>query len=691
MAEDLDYIALVQKRFAFAKKAWSDARADFTADLRYISGNPADQWDPAIRNARENDQVPALTFDRLHPAVQTIVNRARQDRPQPKINPGDDGEDETADMLEGKLRHMQYASQADVAYDCAVGYGAGGGFGFYEITREYTSQKGFNQEPRVRRILDPLSQYPDPTAMEPDFSDAEFWFSRQWLTKDAYKSRFGKEAADASSFDADYAPDWVQDDDVCIAEYWWVEKQNRRKVLIEHPELGQMEGYEDELFPGGIEDEDQDLIVNTRDEEIRVIHRDIIDGARKLEEEIWPGQWIPKIPVLGQEIVVEGRRRFISAIRYSRDPQNFINACASSIAEALARRDLAQFLGYTGQFKDQKWTDGKRHKFLEVNPVTIAGQPAPLPQFITYEPPIQALSSSLLMAMDAIKASNGYTDNVLRPGQSNISGIAVQRRDQQADMANYHFEDNLVRAQWHGARVMLDLFMALTDTSRAVRTRKEDGQTSVEPIGVPMSDGTIPLVPGYEDQPHHDIHSGSYEVEISTAPGYESQRDEEMERLAAILQADPQLFPFYADRYFHLLGYGDLEERAELLLPPQIQQAMHAKQQGVSPQEQSLRAQVQQLQAGIQQLLQKLQGKVVETQGRLAVETTKQQGETARDKLKLIGTLITQSNQHAHEHQQNMHSSRMDAIEQLTDMLHESELAPDPNAPQPAPQGAPPV
>jgi hypothetical protein len=75
-------------------------------------------------------------------------------------------------VLEGHLRHIQYASQADVAYDGAVEYSASCGFGCYRITTEYVDDETWAQEPRIKRILDPMTVYFDPDCQEPDFSDA---------------------------------------------------------------------------------------------------------------------------------------------------------------------------------------------------------------------------------------------------------------------------------------------------------------------------------------------------------------------------------------------------------------------------------------------------------------------------------------------------------------------------------------
>src|SRR5690242_19114754 len=95
-----DFIVEMLERFAAAKSGWSSVREDYRADARYASGDPAQQWDPAVKADRDDEGVPALVFDRLNPLVMSIVNAVRKDRPQPQVIAGDDGDPEVAEIIE---------------------------------------------------------------------------------------------------------------------------------------------------------------------------------------------------------------------------------------------------------------------------------------------------------------------------------------------------------------------------------------------------------------------------------------------------------------------------------------------------------------------------------------------------------------------------------------------------------------
>jgi hypothetical protein len=672
--DQTDYITQARKRYSAAAKAWKHIREEAKIDLKFVSG---DQWDPSIKDAREDSNRPALSFNRLHTVVQAITNQARQQRPQPKINPSDEqGSAETADVLEGHIRHIQYASQADVAYDGAVEYSASCGFGFYRITTEYVDERSFNQEPRIRRILDPMTVYFDPDAEEADFSDAKWCFVRKRLTREDYKAQFGKEAVDFGSDEADMQ-DWSEEDHVWIAEYWQVKIT---KSKLQHLSDGSTRIGDDSPLPEGV------TVTQEREIDDREVTFDLIDGARSLSKTDWLGKWIPIIPVLGKELVVDGKREFISLIRFARDPQRLLNAYKSGIAEQIGLATRSPWIGAKGQFKDPRWKNAntENYSFLEYDSVTVNGQPAPPPQRNQFEAPIQALSSAALQEADALKAATGYIDSVLQPSRADLSGVAVQRRQQGADLTNFHFQDNLVRSQWHAANVLLDLISKLIDVPREIRTLAIDGTPSLAPVGIQQPDGSVQMVQGKEDQKHHILDAGSYDVTISTGPSYNTKLEEERDVLLQVLQQNPQAWLLYSDVLFKLMGYPELEERAKLTLPPPIQQAIAAKQgpgaqipPAVQQQLTGLMAQNQQLKAGMQQAIQIIKTKQIEVAGKLQVE-----------KVKAVRELTVEGMKNQHDATKAMLDASMEAVNRMTEMLHETEMAPDPNLAGAQPSGA---
>ena len=105
MADDIIKTAL--KRFKLAEDAESNIRQLALDDLKFRAG---DQWPANIKQSRANDQKPCLTINRIPQFVRQITNDMRQNRPQLRIDATDDSTKETADIIEGMVRHIQVAS-----------------------------------------------------------------------------------------------------------------------------------------------------------------------------------------------------------------------------------------------------------------------------------------------------------------------------------------------------------------------------------------------------------------------------------------------------------------------------------------------------------------------------------------------------------------------------------------------------
>lgn len=645
-----------------------------------------DQWDPATKTARQKAGRPALSFPVLHTYVQRVTNQARKERPQPKVNAvGEGASQKVAEVYEGLFRHVHTASAADVAYDTAVECAGSGGFGYYEFVTEYVDDTTFDQEPRIRRILDPLSVYFDPGCVEPDYSDAKFYFKRRRMHKDEFEAEF--EVEPESDWDDESAKEeWCDGDYVYVAEYCYVEAKRR--------ELWQMaDGFRGfkEVIQAEPQYQGQKPIQSRRVVE-NVIRKCVIDGSRILDKTTWLGKWLPIVPVLGKEVVVEGKRKLFSVIAFALDGQKLINATGSGVAEQLQLASRAPWVGPKGSMKDKRWDDNTQNwTKLEYEGFDEEGRPLPAPQRNAYEAPVQALTQSLMLFTDNVKKAVGYVDTVVNPSQADLSGIAVQRRGEQSDLTNSHFEDNLVRSQWHGGRILLDLIQKYIDTPRAMRILAADGTVTMQAITMAMEPGgEAPLVPGYEDKPHIRIDQGRYDVTISTGKSYNSRLQEQSDVLIQAMQADPALWATYADVLFKSLGYPELEERAKITLPPAIQQALAAKQEGLDARatamlsqaaqaNEVLKQQLAELQKGLQKLLFERQAKILETQGRIQIAQMDNDSDERIAAMKGSADMAVQDSKHRHDGTKTMLSADLEFMKHAHELLLKSELAPDPN------------
>lgn len=222
----------IRQRFGRAEEAEKGIRAAANRDLQFLEGK---QWEDGEPEARKKMGRPALVINKLPPFVDQITGEQRKNAPGVKVSPVGGGADqETAEIYEGIIRHIEYSSQADVAYDTAFDYAVASSYGSWRYTTEYADERSVRQEIKITRIADPSSVLFDTDCQEIDCSDAMWAFVFTRMSKDEFKRRYPKAEASETNFapmGGWAAPSWLRNDDVVVAEYWQVEIEEK-KLLI---------------------------------------------------------------------------------------------------------------------------------------------------------------------------------------------------------------------------------------------------------------------------------------------------------------------------------------------------------------------------------------------------------------------------------------------------------------------------
>ena len=141
-----EFLSVMRKRLDLAIGALSDSREDELDDLKFLAGSPDNQWQwPAdvlsTRGSVQGQTInarPTLTINKLPQHVKQVTNEQRQNRPSGKVIPADNQADaEMALILDGMVRHIEYISDADVAYDTACEAQVTYGEGYFRLLTEY--------------------------------------------------------------------------------------------------------------------------------------------------------------------------------------------------------------------------------------------------------------------------------------------------------------------------------------------------------------------------------------------------------------------------------------------------------------------------------------------------------------------------------------------------------------------------
>jgi hypothetical protein len=574
-----DILATARARLDLAVSALAESREDEIDDLRFYAGSPDNHWQwpadvLATRGAVQGQTInarPCLTINKLPQHVRQVTNDQRQNRPGAKVIPVDDNADvEVADIFNGMIRHIEYISDADVAYDTACENQVSYGEGYLRLLTEYCEDNTFDQDIKIGRVRNSFSVYMDPTIQDPTGADAKWCF----VTEDVTKAEFERMYPDASPITTlqslgvgdQSISNWLNEDTIRIADYYYIDFD--RTTLNLYP--GNATAFE-----GTPEDKQLRAIYGkpkkSRESDRPKVKYCKINGYEILEEREWAGKYIPVIRIVGNEFEVDGRLYVSGLVRNAKDAQRMYNYWVSQEAEMLALAPKAPFIGYGGQFEgyEQQWKTANTQNwpYLEVNPDVTDGQGGMLPLPQRAQPPMA--SSGLLQAKagasEDIKSTTGQYNASLGMGSNERSGKAILARQREGDVGTYHYGDNLARGVRHVARQLVDLIPKIYDTQRIARIIGEDGETKMikinpeqqQPVNKIMDERGIVIEKIYNPG------VGKYDVVAITGPGYATKRQEALEAMAQLLQGNPQLWAVAGDLFVKNMDWPGAQEMSK--------------------------------------------------------------------------------------------------------------------------------
>jgi hypothetical protein len=576
---DSDILTTARARLDMAVSALAESREDEIDDLRFYAGSPDNHWQwpadvLATRGAVQGQTInarPTLTINKLPQHVRQVTNDMRQNRPGAKVIPVDDNADvEVAEIFNGMIRHIEYISDADVAYDTACENQVSYGEGYITLMTEYCDENTFDQDIKIGRIRNSFSVYMDPLIQDPTGADAKYCFITEDLTKAEYERQY-PDAAPISTLQSLGVGDqsisnWLNEDTVRIASYYYID-YDKTKLNLYPGNQSAFEGTPEDKM---LKDMFGKPVKSRMSERPRVMYCKI-NGYEILEQKEWAGKWIPVIRVIGNEFEVDGRIYISGLVRNAKDAQRMYNYWVSQEAEMLALAPKAPFIGYGGQFEgyEDKWKTANTNNwpYLEVNPDVTDGQGAVLPLPQRAQPPMA--SSGLLQAKagasEDIKSTTGQYNASLGMGSNERSGKAILARQREGDVGTYHYGDNLTRAVRHVARQLVDLIPKIYDTQRIARIIGEDGETKMVKINPdqPQPVNKIVNEQGIVIEKIYNPGVGKYDVVATTGPGYATKRQAALEAMAQLLQGNPQLWSVAGDLFVKNMDWPGAQEMSK--------------------------------------------------------------------------------------------------------------------------------
>jgi len=574
---DEKIILLAKERFKSASEFWNDLYTLAKEDLVFLAG---DQWPTDIKNDRKANGRPLLTINKMQQFVRSVTNEARQNKPSAKVYPVDDQADvDTAKVFTGVIKNIEYSCDAPTAYNLALEDAAKMRIGFNRIVTEYENPNSFKQILKIKPVYNPLSVLMDIDTKEIDGSDMNWGFFVDEISKELADEKYGEIDGWDESWEIGLSnkDSWYSDKKCRLVEYYY---KDFKKVTLYR------------LGDGSIVTEkplDGVEVVETRESELPAVKWCHIAGSKIVERGEWAGSYIPIIPFWGARYFLDGKWHSDSVISNAKDSQRMYNYMKSYEAEAIALAPRVPWVieenqipaAYVGTWQT---ANQKSHAFLPYKGTTVDGNLVPAPQRNSFEPAVAAITQAAMLASDDIKATTGIYDASLGARSNEQSGIAIARRNAQAQTANYHIIDNQAKSIRHIGKQLVELIPIVYEDEQVLRMIGEDGTPGFANVnGAPDKKFNKSIM----------LNAGQYDVVVEVGPSYATKRQESAAQLIEIMGKIPTVAPFISDLAVKSMDIADaatIAERLKKMLPPQLQDNQEAQ---VPPQVQAMMAQMQ--------------------------------------------------------------------------------------------------
>lgn len=641
-AKDAPVLEEMMQRFSESASYDSDNRSSYIADTEFSASN--DQWEENVKVLRGKHR-PALTFNRLNGIVKQIIGDYRQSKLAIKVIPSGSGANEDiADIWAGLIRGIEIESNADMVYVNGLECSVRGGFGWFRVLPEYESDDSFNQNLRIRPIHNPLTVYCDTSARLLSRQDARWMGVTEKIPKAELKRLYPKAklGINGGGFNFELIDDWGDEEQMRIAEYFTKEQKEVRLAAFENGSVVQIDSDDQikalELIGWKVTKE--------RMSERTMVRWRKCTANEILEERLFKTRYIPLIPVLGEEVNLQGKVALRSTIYYAKDAQRLKNYMQTAAVESVALVSKASWIGTAKHFENLGHIWDKANSMPNARLIYNFDDKAPNgPQRVA--PPDQPIGELAMANQNdkEIQYTTGVFDAALGQKSNAISGVAESERQGQSATNTFIPVDNLRKSIEHCGRVIIDWAPEFLDTERTIRTVGIEGDSDFETINKknynPLLGVTTVL---------NDISVGTYDVVIETGPNFASERREAMTNMMKWAQSFPQQAPLVADLILEDIGTPQCEvaaARVKRSLPANIttdpdspegqQAAAEAKQQ---------QQQQQQIQTtALQQHQQQEQAKTTAEMSKSQATVVKSQAEVLKARIDAISAISDNQNE----------------------------------------------
>lgn len=498
------------ENYATAKSAWEEIHNQSVLDKSFaLLGK---QWEHDILSQRSRDRKTSKVFDNCAKYIRYVANSSLKNSPAIRVSPKSKDKKKEAEVIAGIVRQIENDSNAKQVYNHAFTDCLAGGIGVFEVIVDLDDEEN---KIKIKKIIDPTSVYFDPSANEPDFSDAQYVMRLKKINKKKFQSLYPDKNSDCVS---EKNRDWFNDDNIDILEYW-----TKNGNIVDWYLLNGNEILDSSIYHGG-----------------------------------YQGTLLPFVFMIGEDVIVNGERHIKSIIRDIKDRQRYFNFVNSESIDYLSRASQGGWL----------LTQKTAERFLDIYQDTsknnnVLVYPAGTDKPVRIDPP-QA-PTAYLQEMSRLENEMRSTVGVRDPFSDDVpkmqSGKAVKLELGQQNLSTALWNDRLSCAIKYCGKVLVDLIPKFQNYAHTQQIIGIDGQQSSEDIMTPNEKGEM-----------IDLNA-SYSVNVSTGASYQDQQEATFDKLLELYKANPQMFAVGSDllvRNLDIIESDTLADRLFAIMPPQI-------------------------------------------------------------------------------------------------------------------------
>lgn len=551
-----------------------------------------DQWDPEDADLLESEGRPALTINTILPTVNTILGEQSSRRADVKFKPRRGGQEEVAHTLT-KL-YMQIADNNKLDWVEQQVFSDGlimDGRGYFDVRMDFSD----HVEGEVRiTAKDPLDILIDPDAKDADPKTWNEVFETKWMTLDEIEELYGSKCAERLLFVAEngmsFGPDSVEyqetrfgdtenNDDHFGAGVPGDEEYRNVKALRvverQHKKICRADFFVDKITgdqrecPPAWNDRKKKKFAKEYDMELisKVIRK--VRWTVTCDQVVLHDDWSPYNDFTIVPFFCYFRRgNPFGVVRNLLSPQEQLNKIASQELHIVNTTANSGWMVESGSLVGMTADDLEEHGAQTGLVLEYARGTTP-PQKIGANQIPTGLDRIAQKAQANIQAISGINESMLGTDSAEVSGIAIQAKQNRGAVMIQVPLDNLAKARQYLAEKVLNLIQTFYTEERIVQvTNEEDPLKPREELmlNVETPEGDI----------INNLTIGEYDVIISTAPARDSFDETQFAEALSLRQAGVAIPDDAIIAYSHLRKKEELAKRIRVLTgqePPTPEQA----------------------------------------------------------------------------------------------------------------------